>query len=324
MPLINLTKSHVGNYLLSCYSIETVKRRYFNNLFDRKDSVSFGTTYFGADLMTPTGNTLMFTKKPNQSSEPKLEDIAKKVFHTGYIFDEINGDLGAVADEIAKSSKRIFMAYGYARRSAAAALYIQGHFDKEAYDYVHSIFKSIQLSTEHSIEFQEQASADAIAYIQTYHPIINNIFINTMISIAQDYEVPPGYLDDDDLIEEVLEIIAQEEKQIVSKYENLNNTINYTDLFEEVKSNHAAQNEADWHNLDRFNEIISILTELSDYDDQKSETMWIMPLNRKWSYEFHFSEEKIDITHKLSHELYELYELMDGKVQMPTFQYHKK
>lgn len=277
--------------------------------------------YCNANSTIHIGNTLMFTKKLNQSSELKLEDIVKKVFHTGYIFDEINGDLGAVADEIAQSSKRIFMAYGYARRSAAAALYIQGHIDKEAYDYVHSIFKSIQLRTEHSIEFQEQASADAIAYMQTYHPIINSIFIKTMISVAQDYEIPPGYLDDDDLIEEVLKMINQEEKQIVSTYGILNNTINYTDLFEEVKSNHAAQNEADSHNLDRFNEIISILTELSDYDDQKSETLWIMPLKEKWSYKFHFSEEKKDITHKLSHELYEL---MDGKVQMPTFQYYKK
>lgn len=273
--------------------------------------------------MTPTGNTLMFTKKPNQSSEPKLEDIVKKVFHTGYIFDEINGDLGAAADELTKSAKRIFMAYGYARRSAAAALYIQGHFDKEAYDYVLKIFKAIQIDTGHSIEFQEQAAADAIAYMQTYHPIIDSIFVKTMITVAQDYEVPTGYLDDNDLIEEILEIVAQDEKQIVNEYGILNNTINHTDLFEEIKSNHAAQNEADWHNLDldRFNEIISIFTELSDCDDQKSETMKIIPLKGKWSYEFHFSEEKIDITHKLSHELYKL---MDGKVQMPRFQYYKK
>jgi hypothetical protein len=268
--------------------------------------------------MTPTGNTLMFTTKPNQSSEPKLEDIAKKVFHTGCIFDEINGDLGAAADEITKSSKRIFMAYGYARRSAAAALYIQGHFDKDAYDHVLNIFKAIQSDTEHSIEFQEQAFADAIAYMQTYHPIIDSIFIKTMITIAQDYEVSSGYLDDNDLIEGVLEIVGQNEKQIINKYENLNNTINYMDLIEEVESNHAEQNEADWHKLDKFNEIISILKELSDFDDHKSETMRIMPLKEKWSYEFHFSEEKKDIAHKLSHELYEL---MDGKVQLPTFQY---
>ena len=151
----------------------------------------------------------MFTKKTAQSSEPKLADVAKKVCCSGYIFDEINGDLGAASDEIIKNSNRIIMAYGYARRAAAAALYLQGHFKKESYDYVCSIFKSLQQNTEHSTEFQKQAFADAIDFMQTYHPIITSNFVKTMSSITNEYEVPSGGLDDDELIKTVLEALLE-------------------------------------------------------------------------------------------------------------------
>lgn len=321
MPNTNLTKSHVGNYLLSCYSIETVKRRYFSRQLECKDSVSICATYFGADSMIPTGNTLMFTKKTNQSSEPKLEDIARKVSRSGYIFIDINADLAAASDEIVKCPKQVVMAYGYARRAAVAAIYIQGHLKKEDYDYVQSIFVSLQVSTDRSKEFQEQAYADSIAYMQTYHHIINNNFLNTLISTARDYEIPSGHLDDNELIEEVLEIIHQEQESIQTRNkQKIQNTV--AKLFDHLTSTvHTNQNKANEHDLHRINEIISMLTELSNLDDQKNVTMWITPLEEKWSCEFHFSEEEVDAVHELTNELYGL---LKGKVTMPTFPYRKK
>jgi hypothetical protein len=151
----------------------------------------------------------MFFKKPSQSQELKLADIAKKDFRSDFIFDAINGDLGAASNEIGTSSKKIIMAYGYARRIAVAALYIQGHFKKEDYDHVHSVFKSLQYHTDPSVEFQEQAFADAIAFMQTYHHIITSILAKSMLLIAQEYEITPGQLDDGELVNMVLEIAYQ-------------------------------------------------------------------------------------------------------------------
>lgn len=263
----------------------------------------------------------MFTKKTNQSSEPKLEDIARKVSRSGYIFIDINADLAAASDEIVKCPKQVVMAYGYARRAAVAAIYIQGHLKKEDYDYVQSIFVSLQVSTDRSKEFQEQAYADSIAYMQTYHHIINNNFLNTLISTARDYEIPSGHLDDNELIEEVLEIIRQEQESIqIRNKQKIENTV--AKLFDHLTSTvHTNQNKANEHDLHRINEIISMLTELSNLDDQKNVTMWITPLEEKWSCEFHFSEEEVDAVHELTNELYGL---LKGKVTMPTFPYRKK
>ena len=153
----------------------------------------------------------MFFKKISQSNELKLGDIAKKIFPSALIFDAINGDLGTASDEIGKNSKKIIMAYGYARRVAVAALYIQGHFKKEDYDHVHAIFKSLQFQTDPSVEFQEQAFSDAIAFMQTYHQTITSVFAKALILIAQEYEVNHNKLDDGELIKKVLDFAYQKQ-----------------------------------------------------------------------------------------------------------------
>lgn len=155
----------------------------------------------------------MFFRKSKQPPERTLADLVTKVHHSGYVFDEINGDLGESADEIARESKKLIMAYGYVRRAAAAALYLQGYFKKDDYDYVHSIFKSLQINTEHSVEFQEQAFADAITFMQSYHHVITSTFVKALVTIAQDYEVPDDNLDDDELFETVLETLHHNQQR---------------------------------------------------------------------------------------------------------------
>lgn len=154
----------------------------------------------------------MFFKKLSQSQELKLGDIAQKSFRSALIFDAINGDLGAASDEIGKNSKKIIMAYGYARRIAVAALYIQGHFKKEDYDHVHAIFKSLQYHTDPSVGFQEQAFADAISFMQTYHHMVTSVLAKALILIAQEYEINPIKLDDGELIKMVLEFAFQNQQ----------------------------------------------------------------------------------------------------------------
>lgn len=266
----------------------------------------------------------MFIRKRNQPSQPRLADIVDKVTQSGYIFDEINGDLGAAADIIMKSSKRVIMAYGYARRAAAAALYLQGHWKKEGYDYVHSIFKSLQINTEHSVEFQEQALTDAIDFMQTYHHIITAFFVKKLISVAQEYEVPPGHLDDAELIEEVLEIAHQEEESSRNThfYESFESTIVRSNLLTEPSPPlDQVQIEAREKRIVRIREIESMLQELSDSDSSKAFTMTILPLEEGWSLEYHLSPDELDTAEELASQLYDL---MDGKVQMPVSSYRPR
>ena len=79
----------------------------------------------------------------------------------------------------------------------------------------------------------------------------------------------------------------------------------------------------------RANEILSRLIDLSTSDSKKCATMQILSIEEggkklfgyPLSYEFHFSQEELDIANELNSELYDL---MGGMVQMPTFPYREK
>lgn len=266
----------------------------------------------------------MFIKKNRQSSELKLSDVVKQVTNSGYVFDRINGDLGEAADEIKNSSKSILMSYGYARRLAAAALYLQGYWKKEDYEYVKSIFKSLQINTDTSPDFQEQALADAIIFMQTYHHMINTFFAKKLILIAQEYEVPPGYLNDGELIKSVLDTVYKEQELTLNSkgYEtSISRIIGMDSLTNSPPSIYTNHNESKSQEIARIQEITSILQKLSDSDSQKIVTIWIAPLEKSWSYEFHFSSDEMDTAQELTSEIYAL---MEGKVEMPTFAYQPK
>jgi len=138
-----------------------------------------------------------------------LTDIVPQNYQSPLVFDRINGDLGAASNEILAATPRVQMAYAYARRTAAAALYVQGYFKEEVYEYVHSIFKSVQINTDSSVEFQERALDDAVAFMQTYHHIITRKFSKSTIRLAQEYEITPGHLDDAGLFQTVLETMHE-------------------------------------------------------------------------------------------------------------------
>ncbi|NCG71299.1 hypothetical protein GWK93_09870, partial [Vibrio parahaemolyticus] len=127
---------------------------------------------------------------------------------TGSIFVDIINDLGESVETIMEHSKLIQMTYGYARRAAATALYIQGIIDKDVFDHNLAFFKAIQVKTEHTVEFQEQAFSDAIDYMQTYNPIITRLLIKNMAPIAQSFTPPQEILSDAELIEIVMDAYA--------------------------------------------------------------------------------------------------------------------
>ncbi|EEB77612.1 hypothetical protein GPB2148_1346 [marine gamma proteobacterium HTCC2148] len=146
----------------------------------------------------------MFFKKKKKGGQ-KLSDIVAKVNDTSYIFVDINNDLGEASEAIMSGTTMAQMEYGYARRTAAAALYVQGLIDKENYDHAVSIFKSLQIKTEHSVEFQEAAFAGAVEFLLGYSHLVSSFMAKMIVSVAENYDIPQAKLDDGQLFQAVIE-----------------------------------------------------------------------------------------------------------------------
>lgn len=154
----------------------------------------------------------MFFKKKNQKIESSLAEIVPKESNNGYIFWDINDDLGKAAEAILASTPVNIMAYAYARRAAMAALYVQGISPRDHYEHVISIFKAIQLKTGTSVEFQELAARQSEVFMKTYTNQINSFFIKHLINISLNYELGENrQLSDADLFSAVIETAHAEE-----------------------------------------------------------------------------------------------------------------
>lgn len=122
----------------------------------------------------------------------RLIDIVKKNNNLPEgIFSNINNDLN---DSITMEHDiMILMAYGYARRTVAAGLYLQGVFNRENYEQASNIFKSLQLKTGQSVEFQEEAAKQAAELLFSYDNRIDNDFIATTTGIVELNQVISAY-----------------------------------------------------------------------------------------------------------------------------------
>jgi len=155
---------------------------------------------------------ISFTIAPQQNKS-RLVELAPKVSHSGLIFDEMNADLGAAVKAIKNDSKEMWMAYAYARSMSAAALYIQGYYSKEDWEYVDSIWRSIGLETDPGVEFQERAFSEAIKFMQTYHHICTSLFAKNVVKIARNCIIPPQNMSDADLIRFVLDFMYEQQQR---------------------------------------------------------------------------------------------------------------
>ncbi len=116
----------------------------------------------------------------------QLKDTVLRVFNTGYLFADINNDLGEWSKTAETQPLLAQMAYAYARRIAVQGLYAQGLVDRNLVDHVTGIFKAMQVKTGQTVEFQEQALVEATALIIGYHPLATGHFSK---SLAQWYRV---------------------------------------------------------------------------------------------------------------------------------------
>lgn len=180
----------------------------------------------------------MFFRRKSKKDEKDLSGVVKKVNDTGYIFIDINNDLGEAAEEIMRSSPMTQMAYGYARRTAVAALYIQGLVNQETYDHVVSIFKSLQIKTGHTVEFQESAFAEAAEYMIGYHHLITSFMAKMIVSVAENYEIPPGQLDDVQLFKEILDTAHNEQEARHASFRHQHGGHRLMEYVDQVNSSH--------------------------------------------------------------------------------------
>lgn len=267
----------------------------------------------------------MFFRKKT-SNEPKLLDVVTKKMDTGFDFWNINDDLGHSSVEIFKSTPLVIMSYAYARRGAAAALFIQGLLTKDGFNHVESMFKALQQQTGHTVEFQERAAADSLEFMQSYHYLISGLFIKKTIQIAREYDVPASRLSDADLFKNVLETLQAEETQVSTDYANQAVINNIQEIFGNMteKGNartNTVSTDIERTNRNRINSIIAELQILSNQVSKKSVTMWIQPKEESWSCEFHFSDEEGRAADDLCGELRSL---MNFMVTMPRFPYKEK
>lgn len=120
-----------------------------------------------------------------------VEIVEKRHSLVEGIFANINNDLN---DSIKEDHNiMILMAYGYTRRTVAAGLYLQGIFSRVAYEQASNIFKSLQLKTGQSIEFQEEAANQSNELLQSYNNELTRNFTTKITSIVELNQVESPY-----------------------------------------------------------------------------------------------------------------------------------
>ena len=152
--------------------------------------------------------------KNDYSGEPHLVDLVEKIEDNGYgAFLDINNDLGRFVEKNPDCSKMLKMSYGYARRAAVAGMVLQGIMKQADYDYVYKVFNAIQVSTEHTVEFQEEAAKQAYELISSYTNLFKKdglMLITSLVHQGDPLTPPEGETLD---IETLAKLIADIKKK---------------------------------------------------------------------------------------------------------------
>jgi hypothetical protein len=140
--------------------------------------------------------------------EKSLSDFVEKTNHTEHIFADIINDLNdAIEVSVNDWPPLTLMAYGYTHRTAAAALYIKGLMTKDGYVEAKDVFKGLQIKTEGTVAFQEQAASESVKFMAEYNKALTRSTIQGIVMIAEGCEIPPGtFVSDDELLRRVKEV----------------------------------------------------------------------------------------------------------------------
>lgn len=124
----------------------------------------------------------------SKKKDPRLEDVVEKQSNTGYVFLDMNNDLAQCSYNWPQASPQLLMAYGYARRTIASSLLIQGVANKDTYAHTASLFRDIQVQTDHTVDFQEQAARAAESFMATYDSRIDRLVVGKIVSLAKAFK----------------------------------------------------------------------------------------------------------------------------------------
>lgn len=121
----------------------------------------------------------------------RLIDVVERLNHQDHQLgplEDLNRDLG-YASEINNAfmdEPLLMMAYAYARRTAAAGLFLQGHQSLDDYNYVQGMFEKVQMIIDdHStIEFHTEAANQAEEILKKYYSKFTKVNIALLIFTA--------------------------------------------------------------------------------------------------------------------------------------------
>ncbi len=106
---------------------------------------------------------------------------------------KILDDLALYSDNVESSGgilnedKLRLMAYGYARRTCAAALFVDGLYDRNAYLVHYEMWGKIQDVTDNTPEFQRKALDQAVELIQSYKKDLTKELLMNIVQTADNY-----------------------------------------------------------------------------------------------------------------------------------------
>lgn len=157
----------------------------------------------------------MFFKRKKHRKEKALCDFVEKTNDAEYIFININNDLDEALENGADDwPPLMLMAYGYARRAAVTALYVQGLVEKDLYDHAKAFFKGIHDKNGYTVEFQEEAFAESVKFMTGYSQAITSFTVKKIAQIAEEYEIPSRTLSDVELFDGVISTAYFEQSSI--------------------------------------------------------------------------------------------------------------
>ncbi len=122
----------------------------------------------------------------------RLEKYIEKKYNLvegvlGNISNDLNDGMAELKISLEHASyekKLIKMAYAYARRTAAAGLFLQGVFSRQDYQHAQKIFQSIQIQTIHTVDFQEDAADIAAKFLLSYDCRLTKELSSILIMLA--------------------------------------------------------------------------------------------------------------------------------------------
>lgn len=157
----------------------------------------------------------------NPNKEPIINQrlihlVKKKADLEVGVFGNIQNDLAEYISIVGQNEDKLrMMAYGYARRSSAAGLYLQGIFGEKEYAHTSDMFKKLQLITGHTKEFQIEATNQSNELIASYDQRLTPELISTITSMVELKQVVCAYDQGREFsVDEVLMMITRKDNKV--------------------------------------------------------------------------------------------------------------